>query len=290
MKKKIGILGSGVLAKSFGKLFHEAQGYCVDVLVARNIEKAQSSISFIGEGFASESLVDLSDSDIILIAVSDSAIEESAISLKSKIPNLSAELVFHCSGAYDSSLLSVLKSNTTNIGSLHPLNSFVAPLETLGAFEGINCALEGCPSSVESMRIIVEDLGGSSFVLTAKEKPVYHAAAVFASNYLVSTLSAASELFSEIGLEDKFGLLRQLSLNSLENVFERGAQNALTGPIERGDVKLVSSQLRALENYPELQSLYCELGRQTLKIANSRGKLEVVDIKALESLFGSFRQ
>src|SRR6266540_3786764 len=83
------------------------------------------------------------------------------------------------------------------------------------------------------------DAGGRSFRLADEAKPIYHAAAVFASNYLVAITALAEELFRDAGIPEPAELFLPLQRATLDNVAAIGPAAALTGPAVRGDAGTV---------------------------------------------------
>src|SRR4051812_44301927 len=73
--------------------------------------------------------------------------------------------------------------------------------------------------------------GGRPFPLADEDKPAYHAAAVFASNYVVTSIWAANAIFRTIGVNNAQPLLAPLMRATIDNVIERGPAKAITGPI-----------------------------------------------------------
>jgi predicted short-subunit dehydrogenase-like oxidoreductase (DUF2520 family) len=103
---------------------------------------------------------------------------------------------------------------------------------------------------------------------------LYHAAAVVASNYQVTLLDAALEILEQTGVARREGLaaLAPIARATLENVLSLGPQDALTGPISRGDVESVRRNLEALNAVSTwTRELYRAAGRRTLPIAQRRG-------------------
>jgi predicted short-subunit dehydrogenase-like oxidoreductase (DUF2520 family) len=82
--------------------------------------------------------------------------------------------------------------------------------------------------------------------IDAAAKTVYHAAAVFASNYLVTVLDAALRAYQAAGIPEAVArqLVQPLASESMANVFRLGAAAALSGPIASGDMATVERQLR----------------------------------------------
>lgn len=92
---------------------------------------------------------------------------------------------------------------------------------------------------------------GSRFqILSAENKSKYHAAAVFASNFVVALAELSCELLEECGFsyDDAFAAIRPLLKNNMNNILKNGPKNALTGPIERGDFETVKRHIECFKN------------------------------------------
>ena len=108
--------------------------------------------------------------------------------------------------------------------------------------------------------------GGRPFALADEAKRIYHAAAVFASNYVVTSIWAATTLFQSIGIRNAGELLGPLVRNGVENVLARGGAKAITGPVARGDAELVQRHVEALRaRRPD------RITRSPMRTARSRG-------------------
>src|SRR5204863_9403733 len=94
---------------------------------------------------------------------------------------------------------------------------------------------------------LVRDVGGRPFALDEDDKALYHAAAVFASNFVVVLASLAAGVFDRIGIDDALARLLPLSHAALENVHALGPGRALTGPAVRGDDGTIRANLAALD-------------------------------------------
>jgi predicted short-subunit dehydrogenase-like oxidoreductase (DUF2520 family) len=119
---------------------------------------------------------------------------------------------------------------------------------------------------------LARDLGLEPFPLADEMKVLYHAAMVFASNYLVTITATA------VGLLERTGLDRELALRVLAPLQHRTVEVAgapPTGPIARGDAETVAAHLEAVG--PELTSLYRELGRATLPLVDPASAAAVRD-------------
>jgi predicted short-subunit dehydrogenase-like oxidoreductase (DUF2520 family) len=103
-----------------------------------------------------------------------------------------------------------------------------------------------------------------------EQKTLYHAGAVFASNYLVTLLDTAVQTYTEAGMsrDDALKIMATLVRETAENVLQTGPEKALTGPVARGDVATVIRQYQAVKKWrPGYGDLYRQLGKLTRDLA-----------------------
>ena len=135
---------------------------------------------------------------------------------------------------------------------------------------------------------IAVSLEGSFVVLTAEDKVRYHAAAVFACNYLVTLVELATNLWKgfEISQQHSVTSLMPLLRGTLSNIENIGLPDCLTGPIARGDMGTINKHLEVLkkEKEPALLQSYKLLGRQTVPIALAKGKINLAQAEELYKL------
>jgi predicted short-subunit dehydrogenase-like oxidoreductase (DUF2520 family) len=186
------------------------------------------------------------DADLVLLAVPDSVIAKVA----QQVPI--GPWVAHVSGATS---LSALDPHQRRF-SVHPLQtlSLDRGAEQLdGAWAAITFETDDARREAEWLAIT---LGLRSFPLADADKPLYHAGAAIASNFLVTLYRAAARLLEESDAPPE--ALVPLMQRTIENGF------ALTGPIARGDWTTVEAHLRALEaRAPDLVPLYRALAEAT---------------------------
>lgn len=219
---------------------------------------------------------------IVFLAVPDDALPGVAARLAkagSRIPE-TVEFV-HLSGALQLNALEPLGARHS-IGSFHPLQSFPEP-RSPAALSGIVVAVDATTTSLRRrLASLARALGARPKHVGDSERLLYHAAAVFASNYVDALLGKAVQLLEATGWSEKeatFGLLA-LTEGALAGVRKRGAIAALTGPVRRGDVKTVERHLAALTELagsarwrrkPPLADIYRMLGLIALEIAVEAG-------------------
>ena len=188
------------------------------------------------------------DAELVLLCVPDAAIADVARSLEP------GPWVAHVSGATP---LSALDPHERRFG-LHPLQTFTrsrGPEQLDGAWAAVTAETdEARELGFELARL----LGLEPFELADEARPLYHAGAAIASNYLVTLHRVASELFRAAGAPPE--ALTPLMRRTIDNGFE------LTGPIERGDWETVEAHRRAIRaTRPDLEPLYDVLAEATAR-------------------------
>jgi predicted short-subunit dehydrogenase-like oxidoreductase (DUF2520 family) len=186
--------------------------------------------------------------ELVLLCVPDAAIAEVARGIEQ------GPWVAHVSGATP---LAALDPHERRF-SVHPLQTFPRGrgAEQLdGAFAAVTAESE---AARERGRWLATTLGLQPFELADEVRPLYHAGAAIASNYLVTLHRVACELFRAAGAPPE--ALVPLMRRTIDNGFE------LTGPIERGDWETVDAHRRAIrEAAPELEPMYDALAEVTAR-------------------------
>jgi predicted short-subunit dehydrogenase-like oxidoreductase (DUF2520 family) len=152
---------------------------------------------------------------------------------------------------------------------------------------GSFCAIEGDETALPVVRQLVQDVGGILMEIAPEAKPLYHAAAVAASNYLVALMDLALKLDREAGILPgvSFRALWPLIKGTLNNIGAKGIPAALTGPIARGDVDTVRAHVRAIEAHaPGCLMIYKTLGLYTVNLARDKGTCSTEAAEALTVL------
>lgn len=208
--------------------------------------------------------------DVVVLAVSDDAIAPLAGMLASRDVVAPGHVVLHLSGSLDHGALAALARSGAALGSLHPLQTLVEPARVPDQLPGAWAAVEGMPRAVATAERLARDVGLHPFHVRPEDKPRYHAAAVFASNYFVVVEAVAERLLRAVGVGDEaWRALRPLVEGTLANLRHAGPGAALTGPVRRGDADTLARHLGALSGGDA--DLYRRLGMVALELARSRG-------------------
>jgi predicted short-subunit dehydrogenase-like oxidoreductase (DUF2520 family) len=211
------------------------------------------SVNVIGRGRVGSALaarleergVELRDdgAELTLLCVPDTAIRDVAQGLSP-----GQGWIAHVSGATP---LSALDPHERRF-SLHPLQTFTrrrGPEQLDGAWAAVTAETDEARGYALDL---ARSLGLEPFELDDADKPLYHAGAAMASNFLVTLYGAAAGLVAAAGVPPE--ALEPLMRRTIDNDFE------LTGPIERGDWETVEAHRAAR---PDLEPLYDVLAEAT---------------------------
>ncbi len=191
-------------------------------------------------------------SPVILIATPDDKIVVVAQELaRIGEEELRGKVVLHTSGAMDSSVLDALQAHGAAVASIHPLQSFSGV--SVPSLEGKVFTIEGETPAVRVARRIARALGGSPVRIAGNKKLLYHAAAAMAAGHVLAVDEAATQLLLSLGMKrsEAVRALLPLTRQVLDNFERLGPRAAWTGPLSRGDFKVVRAHLEALKESPK---------------------------------------
>jgi predicted short-subunit dehydrogenase-like oxidoreductase (DUF2520 family) len=226
----------------------------------------------------------IAQAGVVILAVRDDAIRPLAEALARAAAIGAEQVVLHLSGAQGQEALGPLVGSRAALGSLHPLQTISEPKHAAERLEGAWAAVEGMPRAVQAAEALARDLGMRPFHIASKAKPIYHASAVFASNYFVVVEAVAQRLLRHAGLSDAeaWQALRPLVEGTLDNLTRQEPLAALTGPVARGDAATIRRHLESLTQ--DDAGLYRALGRAALELAQKRGMDEATAARVAAAL------
>lgn len=226
--------------------------------------------------------------DVVFITTPDRVIAQVAGEINEQGGFKHGQVVFHTSGFHSAEEVGIARYSGAMVASLHPLQSFADVYMAMENLLGSYFALEGDAGALLVAEQIVKDLGGRSFLIAARDKPLYHAAACIASNYLVSLMHFATGIYGRFGLSrpEAFKALFPLIQGTIKNISQVGPARALTGPVARADGNTIEGHLAALKETggPELE-LYQKLGLYSIKVALENGSIAVEQSDQLKEIF-----
>lgn len=285
--KTLNIIGAGRVGRSLAHMWHKQGVFAVQDVLTRSQTSADEAVQFIGSGRAVTNLSDMRAADVWMLAVPDGQINTVAKELSNKkITDIasvfiaSGAIVFHCSGALSSAELQPLRGTGdkgSQLGSAHCILSFSAPASAVTQFAGTPCALEGDAVATQTLQTAFEAIGAKCFDIAEKDKILYHAAAVFATNFLPVLQVVATDLWRSSGMPEPMiaPLSASLLQKAVQNMACQGAAKALTGPAARGDTELVALQGTAVSDWnAQAGAAYAALSQLASQIAK-HGTIEI---------------
>jgi predicted short-subunit dehydrogenase-like oxidoreductase (DUF2520 family) len=206
--------------------------------------------------------------EVALLAVPDDRIVEVGDRIAAEAGFRRGQRVAHLSGSVPLLALGPARAAGATVLSAHPLQTFPdveAGIDRLpGAAVAVTAWDEDGAAAGEQL---ARDVGARSFRVDEELKPLYHAAAVFCSNYLVAVEGMAELLFRRAGIPEPVPLFAPLARATMENVVRLGPGAALTGPVARGDAGTVRRNLEALERHaPDAVPIYVALARAAAEV------------------------
>ncbi len=260
---RLNVLGAGRAARAVARWLAASPSIAIGQVANRRLASAQRAVEVIGAGRAVTRITGLKEDDWLLIGLTDQALASMPADRVGGRP----ALAFHLSGSLDSSLL---RPWAALVASTHPARAFDGSDRTLDGMAGTWVTAEGDEAALACLRPLFVDAGAVWQTVERADKARYHAAAVVASNYLVTLTALARELAEAAGFDagDARRFLHNLSAGTLANLADADPAQALTGPIERGDLDQVRRLQAAMaEACPDSAALQAELGRATLRLA-----------------------
>lgn len=283
--QKVSVIGAGKVGRTIARALKNAR-YQIGAVVRRKLADANSAVAFIGAGLPETDPLNAIDTSFVhFITTNDDAISSIVQVIDSKGPtSLKGHYFYHTSGSLNSTVLDPLKKKEAEIGSIHPLQVFADPAKALETLPGIYYAIEGTDRAMELAVQLVDRLQGKLLLIPTGRKVLYHAAGVFAANYLTVLVELAMSVMEEIGEspEDAYQALLPLIVGALENIEEFGTDGALTGPISRGDTETVKKHVDALRQMkPGILRAYSVLGQEAAEMSLRSKKISTERAKQI---------
>jgi predicted short-subunit dehydrogenase-like oxidoreductase (DUF2520 family) len=278
---KIAVVGAGRVGTAVAVLLSRA-GHRIVAVAGRGPTRSRADAYLPGVPVLAPHEA-VRDAEMVLIGLPDDLIGSTVLEIASAGGWVSGSFVGHLSGALGLDVLVDASSAGARPFALHPLQTFADVGTAVERIPG--CAIAVTAADEETWLVaerIADDLLGDPFRLPDELRPLYHAAAVFASNYVVATSGVAADLFAAAGVPDPVRAMHPLQAASIANVADLGPERALTGPIVRGDAGTVERNLEALETHaPETVAAYVAMGRLATVLAVRSGRLSVEGAEAV---------
>lgn len=278
---KIGFIGAGKVGFSLGKYLKEN-----NIAISGYISKSQDSTLEAAKFTNSHSYSLLSEfleeTDLIFITTPDIEIKNVYDNLiKSGIKD---KIICHCSGSLTSSIFYDIEKYNCYGYSLHPIYPICSKHTGYKDLKNSYFSLEGSKKYLEKIKNLINACGNNVILLDTQSKSLYHAATVISSNLILSLIDISINLLRNCGFNEmdaKEAIMPLIEANIL-NIKCNSIKDALTGPVERNDVKTIENHLNSLDN--ETKSIYRALSYNLINIAESKNPQK--DYKILKEILG----
>jgi predicted short-subunit dehydrogenase-like oxidoreductase (DUF2520 family) len=227
------------------------------------------------------------DRDLVLLTVPDDVLPDLVEGFASTHSIGPGTFVVHASGRYGVEVLKPLSDGGCLPLALHPVMTFTGTSVDLNR-------LSGCPFGVTApltlrpvAEALVVEMGGEPIWVEEQHRALYHAALAFGANGLMTLVNQTMDLLAQAHVEDPAALAVPLLGASLDNAVRNGDQ-AVTGPVVRGDAETVALHLALLKGVsPAVGDAYRSLARLTAERAIEGGFLRADDAARLVEVLGS---
>ncbi len=263
---KIGFIGAGKVGSSLGKYFSDSgtvMGYS-----SRSAESARFAAEFTSSKFYDSAEALVNDCDVIFITTPDDVIHQVWDELKT-LP-ISGKTICHCSGSLSSCVFSGVEQTGAYGLSVHPLQAISDRENSVHLLRDCVFTVEGDERRIGEIKALLEGFGNIVKTISAKDKTLYHAAAVFVSNLPIALTQIGTDILKRCGFDEESArkALAPLIVGSANNAAQKGAVKALTGPVERGDAETVAAHLGAINE--KEKEVYLLLTNKLVEIASEK--------------------
>lgn len=209
--------------------------------------------------------------DLVLLTVPDDQLAGLVQGLASTQAWRPGQLAVHTSGAHGIAVFDpAVRSGVIGM-ALHPVMTFTGRPEDVQRLDGAAFGVTAPPGFRPVAETLVLELGGEPVWVPESARPRYHAGLSMAANHLVTLVNDATDVLRSAGVEDPGRLLTPLLTASLDNAMRLG-DDALTGPVSRGDRRTVEAHIHALTGTPFLKP-YLAMALRTMQRAHVSGRL-----------------
>lgn len=272
----VAIIGAGAVGHALALRMAD-RGYPVLAVISRTRSRAEALAQAVGAPVAANELSVLpAGVRLVLICVDDDAVADVAESLTAVRHPWRETVVAHTSGALTSSSLAAIADEGADTLSFHPLQALTDDSGP-DALNGVYVGLEGSQRAVGAGIELAVGLGLRYLVLSAEAKARYHVAAVVASNFQVTLMAIVQEILNSIDVprDDSYAMIEPLVRGTLENLARSTPEEALTGPVVRGDIDTLRRHgLTLRQHLPQLVPVYTAMTVEAVRVAVRSGRLD----------------
>ncbi|MFL5594517.1 MAG: Rossmann-like and DUF2520 domain-containing protein [Gemmatimonadaceae bacterium] len=281
MSERVFIIGPGHVGRGLFRAFR-ASG--IDVVGLHG--KRPSGVATSSGAIPAE----VAHANVVMICVRDSQLDDAVGGVQVAAADGRLQrgtVVLHTSAIAEPRGLADLGQAGFPGGTFHPLIPFSDPEVSAELLRKGWIGIDGENAAKNASRRLAAHIGARTLEIPPGKKPAYHAAAVISSNFPVVLASVAGRLLHDIGIPDSsaYQAVESLMSGALANMKQALPDDALTGPVVRGDAETVGKHLRGLQDHKSALAVYRALSSAAVDIAARRG----IDAKKLAAVAGILR-
>ena len=228
----------------------------------------------------------VAQSELVLLAVPDDALVALVEGLVATDSVRAGALMAHTSGRYGAAVLAPAVPFGALPLALHPAMTFTGTSVDLARLAGASFGVTAPEPLRPIAEALVVEMGGEPQQVEEDRRALYHAAMVSGANHLVTLVASSADLLRQCGVEDPARMLGPLLGAALDNALRSG-DDALTGPVVRGDAGTVAAHVEELARAaPQVLPAYVAMARLTADRALASGSLRPADAEALLDVLG----
>lgn len=281
MSERVFIIGPGHVGRGLVRAFRASE---VEVVGLHG--KRPSGVATSNGALPEE----MSGANVVIVCVRDPQLDEAVEELMAAGKSGLVErgtVILHTSAIAEPDGIRALSDAGFPGGTFHPLVPFSDPEVAAPLLRGGWIGIDGENAAKNAARRLAGHLGARTLDIPPGKKAAYHAAAVISSNFPVVLASVAGHLLQDIGVPDAtaYQAVESLMRGALANMKQALPDDALTGPVMRGDAETVGKHLRAMQGRGAASEVYRALSTAAVEIAERRG----TDPKKLAAVGGLLR-
>lgn len=277
----IGIIGAGRVGAVLGLALQRA-GHTITAVHAVSDASVTRAETLLPDVPIIEIPDILRRSEAVIFAVPDDVLEPLVAGLAAAGHIQTGHLLVHTSGRYGTSVMNSVREHGAIPVAIHPAMTFSGLSLDVDRLQNTAFGITADAVVAPIAEALVVEMGGIPVTIPEHARPTYHAAMAHASNHLVTLTAQAQAMLESAGIGQAPKLLGNLMTASLENALTNGDQ-ALTGPVSRGDVGTVAKHLETLQELddPDLYETYRSMAVATARRANSAGFINDTKLEEL---------
>ncbi len=270
----IGIISAGKVGAVLGAALREAGHAVVGVHAVSEISQTRAEALLPGVPILPIPTI-VERSEVVLLAVPDDALGTLVSGLAETGAWQQGQIIIHTSGVHGANILAPAREHGAIGLAIHPAMTFTGLSVDLDRIKNTSFAVTGPAPFLPIAQALTVEMGAEPVIVAEADRGLYHAALAHASNHLMTITGQTLQILQSVGIKNPSHYLEPLLRASLENALASG-ENALTGPVARGDSHTVHTHREELKNYAreetseDISEAYLALARATAQRAYQR--------------------